>query len=58
MGLPDGAPSGLEGSVKEQELASLFQRNREWAKSMTDRDPEFFSRHELEIVSSLKRQMD
>jgi len=44
VGLPDGAPSGLEGSVKEQELASLFQRNREWAKSMTDRDPEFFSR--------------
>lgn len=30
--------------MTDQSLASLFQRNREWAKSMTDRDPEFFSR--------------
>ncbi len=30
--------------MKDQSLASLFQRNRDWAKSMTDRDPEFFAR--------------
>ncbi len=30
--------------MEDVSLASLFERNRKWAKSMTDRDPEFFSR--------------
>jgi len=30
--------------VQDPSLANLLARNRAWAKSMTDRDPEFFSR--------------
>ena len=30
--------------MEDLSLAALFERNRQWAKSMTDRDPEFFAR--------------
>lgn len=37
-------PYGPEGNVDDLSLADLFERNRAWAKSMTERDPAFFSR--------------
>lgn len=30
--------------MKDPSLADLLERNRRWARAMTDRDPEFFSR--------------
>ena len=30
--------------MEDLSLAALFERNRQWAKSMTNRDPEFFAR--------------